>query len=462
MLNKTYVLAALVVLVPFAAIGQDTLTISMEEFIRRGAENSGQLDFEEQNVRLASNRIDQARSQRYLPQFELSTQHGVVPGVESDRNDLTENEYYLDPNLENDWQEWGVFTRAEVSAVQPLFTWGALSNAVKAAESAAESARKEFESRKADISLRLYELYQSYVLTRELERLLSEASERIARINRQIEEQREAGDSELDESDVYKFRVFQSEFEARAAEVRENSAYIRRVWDYVLQPDSGEVFVPEGRYMEPVANELQDVGYYRAQAMNARAEIQSIEHGIEAARQGLSATRSRAFPTFFLGISGSYANTPNRPRQSNPFIINNTNYATAAVGMGIRQNLDFFQINTEIERSRIQYNQAQHLKSAAEDGIVLELNDRYRNASISRSKIESLDEALGTTKEWLRQEQLDYDLGFGETKDLLDALRKELELRVQIQQLTFEHNRDMARLYRSAGIALTQLHMNQP
>lgn len=462
MLKRLIFILLILPAIQAAAGAQDTLSVSLEEFIRRGTENSGQLDFEQQKVRLAGNRVDQVRSRRYLPTFELNTQHGVVPGVESDRADLSEREYYLDPNLDNDWENWGLYTRAEIRAVQPVFSWGGLSSAVKAAESAAESARQQFESEKADISLRLFELYQSYLLTRELDRLLEEARERIGEVNRQIEKMREEGDPDLDESDVYKFKVFRSEFEIRADEVRENMRYIRRVWEYVLQGDSGTVYVPEPRYMEPVSVELRDLEYYRAQAVKSRTEIKSIESGIEAARFGLRATRSKGLPTFFLGMSASYATTPNRPRQSNPFIINNTNYATGALGMGIRQNLDFFSIRSDIERSRIRLSQARELKSAAIDGIMLELNDRYKNASVSLSKIENLDEALRVTKEWLRQEQLDYDLGFGDTKDMLDALKKELELRVEVERQVFEHNRHMAELYRTAGLALPQLQMNQP
>ncbi|MDZ7773421.1 MAG: TolC family protein [Balneolaceae bacterium] len=445
-----------------AATAQDTLSVSLQEFIRQGTENSGQLEFEQEKVRLANNRIDQARSQRYLPRFELNTQHGVVPGVKSDRTDLSENEYYLDPNLDNDWENWGLYTRAEVSAVQPVFTWGALSSAVKAAEAGADAARHEFDSRQAGLELRLYELYHSYMMTRELQRLLDEARGRIEEITSQLEQMQEEGNQDFDQSDLFKFRVFRSEFDMRAAEVRENMDYIRRIWNYVLQADPGTVYVPEPQFLDPVNNVLRELSYYRGNALKSRPELQGIDSGIRAAEFGLKATRSQALPTLFVGLSGSYANTPNRPRQSNPFIINNTNYATGALGFGIRQNLDIFGISTRIERSRIQLEQAQDARSAAMDGIVLELNDHYKNASLSRSRLERLDEALTTTKEWLRQEQLDYDLGFGDTKDLLDALRKELELRVQIEREVFEHNKNMAELFKAAGLPITHLSMNQP
>lgn len=440
---------------------QDTVEVSLQTFIERGIENSGQIEFEKQGVELAQNRIDQAQSERYLPRFQLNTQHGVVPGVKSDVPGLSENSYYLDPNLENDWEDWGVFTRAEVTAVQPLFSWGALKNAVKAAESAAVAAREQFEQQKAGLRQRLFDLYQSYLLTSEILVLLEDAESQISQIQKQIKEKQDEEGSDIDESDVFKFEVYKNEFEMQAAEVRENAAMTQRIWNYVLQADESTVFVPDTYFLDPVPEVIKEMGFYRSHALSSRPELNAVEAGIEAAEYGKQAMKQQYYPTVFLGLSGSYANTPNRPRQSNPFIINNSNYATASFGLGIRQNLDFLSIKADREKGQIQYRQAKFLKNAAIDGIILEVNEAYKDASISRTKVNKTDDALVTSKKWLRQEQLDYDFGIGETKDLIDAMRKELELRVQLKREIFEFNKNMADLYRKSGIPIIEIMNNQ-
>jgi len=439
--------------------GQDTLKISLNQFIQAGIENSGQVAYERQKVALADNEIKKTRSNRFFPKLELNTQHGLVPGVKSDRQDLDRNELYLDPDLENDFEDLAIFTRAEVDAVQPIFTWGALNNAMNAAESAAEAARERFESQKADIEIRLFELYHSYILTLEVNRLLEEAREQISKVDRQIEERRESGDADIDESDVFKFKIFKSEFDIRQEEIRQNSEFIRRIWDYVLQADKNEVYEPQERFLDPVKNPIEELDFYRVRALETRPEMKAIDAGIDAAEYGLKARRAQSYPSLFLGLTGSVAHTPNRPRQSNPFIINNTNFARGTFGVGLRQNLNFLSVNADISKSKIQHKQAKYLKEAAADGIVLEINERYKDASISKVKIDKTDEALVTGKKWLRQEQLDYDFGLGEIKDLLDALQKELELRVQLKRRIFEFNKDMAELYRASGMEVTTLKM---
>jgi outer membrane protein TolC len=460
MKKKSILPVVFLLMLSFATQAQDTVQVSLNSFIQQGIENSGQIDYERQKIDLADNQIQQARARRYIPQFELNTQHGAIPGVVSQTN-LPRDQYYLDPNLENDWEDWAVFTRAEVRLTQPVFTWGALKNAVKAAQSAAIAAREQFEKQEADLRIRLFDLYQSYLLTSEIMNLLDEAEGRISDIQDLLQEKQKEGAEDFDDSDLFKFEVFKSEFDMRAAEIRQNAQTTQRIWNYVLQADENTVYVPDNYFLDPVQQEIKEIDYYRNNAISQRSEILAIEAGIDAAEYGMKATKMKNYPILFLGLTGSYANTPNRPRQSNPFIINSTNYASGAVGFGIRQNLDFLSIKADVNKSRIEYRQAKFLKDAAVDGIVLEINEAYKAASLSKVRVEKTDEALVTSKKWLRQEQLDYDFGIGDSQDLLDAMRKELELQVQLKREIFDFNTNMAELYRKAGLPIMQILNNE-
>src|SRR5699024_9296868 len=326
-MRKTALVGLLLTLfVNLQATAQDTVRVSLEEFIEKGTEYAGQLKYEQQKVNLAENKVVQVQSKRYLPVFELSTQHGIVPGVISQRGALDPDEYYLDPNLENDWENWAVFTRAEIKAVQPLYTWGALKNAVEAAKSAATAAKKQFQQQQTKLEVRLFNLYQSHLLTNEIMNLLDEAAGKIDRIEKQLNEKKEEGAEEFDESDMFKFKIFKSEFAIRAAEVKKSAAMTRRIWDYVLQADSGTVYLPETRFLDPVPKELEEIDFYRMNAISKRSEVEAIEAGINAAKYGIEAEKGRNLPTLVLALTGSFANTPNRARQSNPYIINNSNY----------------------------------------------------------------------------------------------------------------------------------------
>lgn len=441
---------------------QDTLKIDLKTFIEIGVENSGQLSAEKRSLDLANNRINEARANRYLPEFDLRTLHGLVPGVESDSimpngEPLPRDALFLDPDLENDFNDFALFTRFDVSAVQPVYTWGALNKAVAAAKAGATAAEKQLRAKESEIELRLAELYFSYLLALETERILEDANKELSRIGDILKDMREDGDPEFEEADLFKFEIFESEFGIQRSEVRESKEFVERVWNYVLKAGN-KVYFPNQNFLDPVPFELKSFEEYQQLALEQRPELQGISAGIDASKNAFEAQKAKNFPVVFLGLNVSFATTPNRPRQSNPFIINNTNFFSAAFGFGVRQNLNIFQIKSEVKKSKLQYRRMQDLHIAAQDGIILELNNIYKEALVAESKVKQIDEALTRTKNWVRHEQLNYDIGFGNSENLIEAIRKELELRVQLKQNIFELNKKIAELYKAAGLPVGQLN----
>ncbi|MGM0506491.1 MAG: TolC family protein [Bacteroidota bacterium] len=436
--------------------GQE-LQVNLLDFVEQGLERSGQLSYESRQIDLARNQADQARESRVLPSIQLNTNHGLVPGVVSQRSDLSERQYYLDPNLENDWENWAIFTRAELEAVQPVYAWGALQKAVKAAEAGAVAAEQEFLAKQSGMEVRLAELFMSYQLVLELETILMDAQETLDQVSEQIEEMREENNPDLAEKDVFQFEIFQSEFKVQQVELRERMAQVQRIWERILDQESVR---PDPLVLEPMELELAPFDHYQSRAMTQRSEIQGVKAGQEAMQHALEATRARRYPMLYLGMTASFANTPNRPRQSNPFIVNNTNFLSGAIGFGIRQNLNFGQTNIQVERQRIEERRMEDLEDALSEGILLELSELYMDASVAQQKVASSEEALGTTRNWVRHEQLNYDYGFGNVEDLLEAVKKELELRVELKQNVFEWNKTVVELYSAAGEPLHLLMDN--
>jgi outer membrane protein TolC len=440
---------------------QDTLSINLQEFIEKGISASGQIAYERGATDLADNRVEMVKSQRILPSINLNTQHGVVPGVISQVPGLSEGQYYLDPNLENDWEDWAVFTRAELNAVQPIFSWGAINSAVKAAQEGAKAAEFRFDAVTAEAEFQLFELYYSYLLAIEIQRILDDANNQLERVDETLQEMQEEGNPDLEEADIFKLDIFKAEFQTQRVEVQQSLDFVKRMWNYALQTPEGVTYIPEERFLDPLPYEIEDYTFYESNAMQSRSELKGVEAGIKALRNSVEATRAQQYPLLFLGITGSFAHTPNRPRQTNPFIINNSNYASAGVGFGIRQNLNFQSIRNRVEKTEIEYQRVNDLHKAVTDGIVLEVNETYREAVIADSKRKQTDEALKIARNWVRNEQLNYDLGFGDVENLLEAVQKELELRLNLKQNTFELNKKIAALYKASGVSVSQMTINE-
>ena len=434
---------------------QDTLRVNLQEFIERSRNESALLNAQRSSIELSQNRVDQAKSQRILPRIELSTAHGLVPAVKSDIPGLPEGQYYLDPNLRNDWYDWGLFTRAEITSLQPIYTWGAIGNAINAARQGVIVAEAEFAGQQADYELRLMELYYSRLLAMELQQLISDAWGQIEEAEEKIEELIAEGDEDLEDADLFQFRIFKHEFLSRMDEVNESVKFTESAWNLALNNDNSTVvYMPESNFLDPIAFESYDIRYYEEHAQQLRSEIKQYSAIHSAAEYGLKISKVANYPSLFMGLSASFAKTPNRPKQRNPFIINSTNYESVSYGIGFRQNLNFLVNKNNINRSQLQVRQARYAKEAARDGILLDVREKFRNMMMSYSKLENTREALQISEEWLRLEQIDYDLGFGEVKKLVDAVKANLELEASYKQRIFEFNVNSSKLNRAAGLPI--------
>ena len=443
----------------------DTVSVSLQEFIDLGLERSGKIKMEKTEIDLAENKIVKSKSLKFLPEAKIETQHGLVPGVESDSilpngQPLPDGQLYLDPNLDNNLNDLNLFTRGEISAIQPIFGWGAINNAIAAAKAGAKAAEFNFSAEKEKFKLQLYKLYYSYLLSMELERLVEEAQNAINNIDKKLAKMEEEGDPDLDISDYYKFKIFRAQFKTKIAEVAEGKKLVENTWNWMLKNDGQIIYIPDKKFLDPVADSLQTLPYYRQKALAARYELNAIDATIQAANLGVSAAEAQNLPMLFLGLSVSGAFTPNRPRQTNPFIRNRSNFFGAAFGFGIRQNLNYFSIKSNIQKNKIQYRQSKHLRESAVEGIILQINRSYKDATVAKQRMQNNQEALKISKQWERQEQVDYDLGFGEPKDLLEAIRAKLELEVKVKEDMYQFNLNMARLYNASGIFVEELQMN--
>lgn len=441
------------------SVAQDTLSISFEEFLEVALQNSGQMKFENTKVAISNNAVQQAKDQRILPSLNFRSEHALVPGVTSP-NGFDEESIYLDPDAKNDWNNFGLYTRLRITGIQPVFTWGAVGKAIDAAEIAVKATEQEYETTKSELELRLYDLYYSYVLALEIERLLNDADDKIGQIERALNKQLEENPNQVDESDEYKFKVFKATFGIQKEEVIQNLSFIKETWKYVLRNENDNIFEPVTRFLDAYQNGLNEIAYYQNSATINRPELRRLEFGKEALERYIDSKKAANLPGLFFGFTTTFASTPIRPRQPNPFISTPENTFNTAFGFTIRQNLNFLQAKTGYERSRLEVKRLDFLKSAAQDGVILEVNDAYRNAAVAEVKIQKTDEALKITKEWLRMEQLDYDFGEGEVKDLIDAMKQELELRLSEKQSIFEYNAAIAKLNKSAGLPLTVVSEN--
>ncbi|MFO8098985.1 MAG: TolC family protein [Salinibacter sp.] len=436
---------------------QDTLRVDLTEALASALRVSPEVDQRRAERRFASARSDQAQASRFLTDVSLSLSSSFAPGLDvpSD-NTIPDDQLYLNPDVENDWSIGALrpFGRAEIVAQQPLFTWGELSGNIEAAGHGVAVEEARVDQKALEVAARTGEIYYNVLLTKALDRLAGRTQEVIDRAKKEINRLLEEGDESVDQADLFQTRLTEEEYKRRVVEITQNQRTARSAL-------RRQLFVPEettvqvaGTEIEPLPFEVHpdSLEHYMDLALQNRPEVEQAAAGKKAREALVDVAESDYYPKIGVQASLSQSVTlPERPNPDNAFIGDSYMGTGTRTGIGIQQNLNFDQTSARVEQARAELSEVENQQTAARQLVRFEVEEAYRNLIVAKTAVESRDRATTISGEWLRTEQVDFDLGFGDTENLVKAVRADLEEKARYFEAVKKYNVAVLRLLRTTG-----------
>lgn len=439
------------------ALASDTVRVTLQSAIVRALERSPEVGQREARRDFADARFSEARASRFATNFRLETAHSIAPGLDIPADyDGPNSELYLNPDVENDWriQSLRPFNRFEIVLQQPLWTWGELSGQLEAAEhgTAVEGARVQ--EKQLEVAFRAGETYQNVLLTNVLNELSEEAESLLRQARGEVQNLLDEGDPDVAEADLFQLDLAQQEFERRRVEVNEQQATAQSALKRQLMLDEDESLAVAEERLEPLSLEIlgDSLAFYKDAARRHRPEFQQTEAGLAAREALVDVARSGFYPKLAMQASYSISATAGRFRQPNAFVGDSFRGQATRTGFGIQQNLNFYQTRARVRQAEAERNEVAFQQEIADEFIAFEVEEAFRQVRIAKNRVESLDASVRTTREWLRTEQIDFDLDFGDPQNLVRAVQANLETRAEYYEAVQRYNIAVLRLLRTAGI----------
>jgi outer membrane protein TolC len=450
-------LLLLVTAAPAHAAPPDTVRVTLPEAIVRTLDASPEMGQRRAERRFATARNDEARANRFLTDVSFDVASSFAPGLDipSD-NDQPDNALYLNPNVENDWSIGALrpFARAEIAVRQPLWTGGELSGTLRAARHGVDVEAAKVERKALAVATRAGETYYSLLLTEALGRLADRTREVVARAQREINRLLKEGDEGVSQADLFQTRLTEEEVKRRVVEIDQQQATARAA----LQR---QLFLPEGTSVAPATGELQplsfsihpdSLSYYIRRALQNRPEIDQAEAGVKARRALVDVAQSDYYPKVGLQASLSQSITlPERPNPDNAFVGDSFMGTGTRTGIGIQQSLNFGQTEARVEQAEADLRAVQHQRTAARQLVRVEVEQAYRALLTAQADVASRDRSTTISGEWLRTEQVNFDLDLGDTEDLVKAVRADLEAQARYLEAVKRYNVAVLTLLEATG-----------
>jgi outer membrane protein TolC len=446
-----------VVAQPVGTTPADTVEVSLEEALLRALDASPEVDRRRAQEQFATARSDEAQANRFLTDVSLDVASSFAPGLNIPAdNEKPDNELYLNPNVENDWSLGALrpFGRFEVAVRQPIWTWGELSGNIRAARHGIDVETARVDQKALEVAARAGETYYNLLLTDALDRLADRTQEVIDRAKREINRLLDEGDKSVSQADLYQTRLTEEEVKRRVVEITQNQTTARSAL-------RRQLFLPERTTVVPAASELRPISfsihpdsldYYIQRALQNRPEIEQAEAGVKARRALVDVARSDYYPKIGIQASLSQSITlPERPNPDNAFVGDSFMGTGTRTGIGIQQNLNFGQTQARMEQAQAELDKVKHQRTAARQLVRFEVEEAYRSLLTAKTDVESRDRSTNISGEWLRTEQVNFDLNLGSTEDLVKAVRADLEAQARYLEAVKRYNVAVLKLLRTTG-----------
>lgn len=424
----------------FAAtiISAQNKTLTLEESIRIGIQNSKELIISKSKTRFAAAKISETTSQM-LPQLKFSASYARlsdVPPFEVVVPFAPMPIKIQDVILDN--------YNLKLSLQQPLFTGFRLGSLKSAAEYNYNASELEFDAATNDYAVQINEAFWNFYNS---EKVVGLIKEQLVSAEKHLADTKNFLDNGLATmNDVLKLEVQNSNIELKLIEAENNRDLARINFNRIIGFDLNAETQISVDSINP-APENFDVQNLIVEAKNNRKEIKSLESKVLASDESISAANAGWFPSIYL-FGNLYYNKPNQR------IMPAKDEFKDTWDFGVSLNWDLWNWGYTSAQS----TQATELKLQAEtslaqlkDVIETEVIKEFLNYNKALKKVEVANKSVEQASENYRLTVDKYDQQLASSSDLIDAQAYLLEAETNLTSALVSFQISKAKLNNAVG-----------
>lgn len=427
----------------FAEGKKEKVVLGLDECIKRAVELSPEIGEARYEVEMYEGKKMQADYSRY-PQIDFLAITAPSPRARGDQVSSPDDQDH--PVIS------GIFGRSELTLIQPIYTFGKISNFRNAAEGGIKVSKAGVSKNTSDIILRTKQLYYGFLLTKELKSFILEIREELVEAIDKVEKQLNAGSPWADEIDEYKLKTFLGEVDKNLNEIEKNMAIAKDALKTSAgAPKEADFDIADGSLLpedEPVIT-LEE-GINKARLL--RPEFIQLREGIKAREALVKAEKSNYYPMLFAGARATLAGATNRDRLHNPFVYDELNQSYGAVFLGLKWTIDFGITKGKVMEAEAEYKKLLEKKRFADEGIPFQVRKVYSEIKEAKQSIAATESAHRNAKKWLVAAVANFDMGVGEAKEIAEAVKMYAFSRAGNLQSIYNEKIAYANLYYLTGM----------
>lgn len=398
-LNKF--LTAIILVGTFGVLSaQEKRTISLQEAVKLGIENSKYLKIDQAQIEESTANLLAAKNKQ-LPELTVSGSYLYLP--------LEPNVDLKIPGMAGGGPKVSNVLYGSANLSVPIYAGGRIKYGIKSAEYLVEASKLNAENDKNAIAYNISQAYNNLFKANEVVKLLKENL--IASQKRDESFIKLENNGVIARNDRLKAQLQTSNIELQLMEAENNYSIANINMDLLLGlPDNTEIEVDSNYIGEDDLGKPDD--YYLNLARKNRNDIKALDYQRKAAALGTKSAKAEHLPS--LAFTGGYV------AADIPKLLTITNAVN--VGVGIQYNLsNIWKKNSSYVQSKAKEQELAANNDLLNDNVTLEVRRDYQNDLYAHKKIDVYQRALEQAEENYRITLNKYNAGLETITNLLDA-----------------------------------------
>jgi len=352
-----------------------------------------------------------------------------------------------------DYDTWGLNGRLALQVVQPIYTFGKISALEHAAEHGVDMGSAKIDVARWELRHRVAQAYFGSLLASEMERILTDGKRWLEKATQRMDRLKNADSDAYDQLEHMRLKTRSAEFyniEAQNNALKVASTEGLRV---LLSRPSDDAITTAEDTLAPLNYTLKDVNAYVAMARKHAPVVRVAQGRAKAAMALADARFAEILPDLVLVGEASVAGSTHTDTQSSLFP--NDPFFGSAV-LGLRWNLDVPGRLAQLDSARARSAMAGHGVEATSDQLEVQVRHLHQQLQDKWKLIDVYRRSQKAAKGWLQAAWDVYDGGFGNFRDVMDALVQYYGKRVAYLQSIYEHNLLVVEMSRAIGKDITE------
>ena len=437
-------------------IKEDLTVFTKEEFIETFLKNAEIVDSLRYEVKAAQADYDLVLAQ-YFPKMKMTFGLGPHPKYEyepmrleqKDENDPSQGYTVINDNWKHytwDFSEYGVAVRVKAQFMMPIYTFGKFVNGRDAAK--AGVAVKEAQSEIGLLKLRkeAATYYWSWVFANEMLDLMKPAVKKVEEAENKMKKMLYEEKEGVSQKDLIKLRI-------------EKEKILYRLKGLELQHDTLKVALNKilGDNWELADSRLTKQNYKRdydnvlSFMTNESPYKKYLQSGLDALENLYDYELCKLFPDFGLAGYFEYKYTSSVYENDYPYANSPYNGWDGEFGIGITININYVEQGRKIQKAKAKWKAMVAKAKFMEKTVPVLIKKKYNELKSLEAQVKHVKKARKYSKGWMTMEFTNYESGFNNTKDLIDAVKVHFENEFLYLQSVFEYNMKIEDIVESTG-----------